>query len=557
MSIIEELENSIDIVELVSKYTHVKKAWVNYKWLCPFPGHSEKTPSFMVSPSKQIAYCFWCHRWWWAIKFVMDIENCEFRDAVEILWWITWKSVEWFYKKTDDEIKVQKNIYSLYKDATNYYKSSIKKYPEILEYVKNRWLNSESIELFSLWYSDNWLWLYNYLKEKWYSDDSINESQIFLDIWKRKDKFIWRLIFPVKNNRWDIVAFAWRIINSWEPKYLNSPASKIYDKSNILYWLFEARQEITKKDFIIITEWYLDTIALHQAWFKNTVCVSWTALTEKHLHLIKRLTNKIYLCFDNDKAWENATKLSLELLKNSWFEIKIILLEWWKDPDEVIKSWADFWDFIKKAVSPIIFYIKKSEFDRNSFDDKKIILKTILELLKDYTDNIEKDFYIKEISIFLDIPTKIIYEELNKIPKNRESINKIENRTITWEDLSIAYIVVNKDYKEIINKWLIFNENLNNDLKDALNNDNFLEKLPLEKKEFFRWIALELEEKLWWLTENKIKDDIIKLIYETNRSIYEKEKKYINEVLEKDKNNTEILVKYTSLIKKAREAKII
>ncbi len=558
MTLIDELENSIDIVDLVWKYSKLKKVGSNYKCLCPFPGHTEKTPSFVVSPSKQIAYCFGCHKWWWPVKFIMDIENCEFKEAVEMLWNLTWVKIQWFENKRSDEaIKSEKNLYTLNKDVTNYYKSSLNKYKEIKDYVLDRGLNEESIDTFSLWYSDDWINLYNYLREKSYSDEVIQSSQIFLDVGRRRDKFIGRLIFPIKNHRWDIVAFAWRIIKTWEPKYLNSPASNIYDKSNILYGLFEARQEITKKDFVIITEGYMDTISLHQYGFKNTVAVSWTALTEKHISLIKRLTNKIYLCFDNDKAWEQATRLSLDLLKNKWFEVRIIMLEWWKDPDELLKSWVDFNEFIEKAVSPVVFYIKKTQFDVKSLDDKKNALKLILEILKSYSDNIEKDFYIKEISELLDIPTKLIYEELNKIPNKKENLWWEVKIQLTSQDLALAYIIINKDYISIFEKELIFLDYIDMTLQEALKKNDFLDNLSLEKKEFYRWLALEMEERLETFTDDKIFDDIKKVCLKINWDIFKVESQKLKDIFQTDKNNIDALMKYNTLLKKAKEVKIV
>nr|MDD3720110.1 DNA primase [Candidatus Gracilibacteria bacterium] len=558
MSIIEDLENSIDIVDLVGKYSRLKKVGANYKCLCPFPGHSEKTPSFVVSPSKQIAYCFGCHRGGGPIKFVMDIENCEFKEAVEILGNLTGVKVKGFENiKDKEEIKTEKNLYTLYKDIANYYKSSLKKYPEILDYIKNRGLSDESINIFSLGYSDDGINLYNYLKERGFNDEIIRDSQVFLDISRRKDKFIGRVIFPIRNHRGDTVAFAGRIIKTGDPKYLNSPASHIYDKSNILYGLFEARQEITKKDFVIITEGYMDTISLHQYGFKNTVAVSGTALTEKHLTLLKRLTNKLYLCFDNDKAGDQATRLSLELIKNKGFEVKIIVLDGGKDPDEILKSGANFQDFIDSALSPIAYFIKKSHFDEKSINDKKQTLKSILDILKSYSDNIEKDFYIKEISKLLDIPTKLIYDELNKIPNGKEEISGEKQIQASGQDYAIAYIITNKEYKNLIEKELIFIDNIDFPLQDALKNDNFLSNLNLEKKEFYRGLALELEDKLTTLTEDKIIDDIKKLCLKINSDIFKKQSIKLKDVLQKDKNNLDALIKYNNLIKKAKEMKIV
>ena len=468
MSLVDELENSVDIVELVSRYTRLKKVWTNHKAICPFPWHSEKTPSFVVSPSKQLAYCFWCHKWWWALKFIMDIENIEFKEAIEILANITWKKIEWF-NKNPTKTKEMNNLYSLFRDTINYYKKSLNEYPEIEKYLYERWLKKESIEKFNLWYSNNWLELYNYLKEKWYEDSIIQESNIFLDIKSKKDKFINRIIFPLQNLRWDFIGLAWRVFWEWEPKYLNSPASKIYDKSSTLYWLYEARNSINKEDFVVITEWYMDTISLQEAGFFNTVGISWTALTEKHLKILKRLTHKIYLCFDNDKAWEKATKLSLEILKNKWFEVNIIILKGAKDPDEFIKKWKDFKDLIKNALSPIGYFIEVSSFKINSREDKKNLLFEILNILKSYCDNLERDFYLKEISKKLDLKENTVYDAFNKLKISREKQNINENKhVITSEDLAISYILINEKNRDIFNENIFWKDELFKDLKDVL-----------------------------------------------------------------------------------------
>ena len=210
MWIVEDLESSIDIVELVKRYANLKKAWANYKALCPFPWHNEHTPSFLVSPSKQIGYCFWCHRWGWPLKFIMDIENCSFKEAVEILSSITWVKVKW-YDFSQEQVK--KNIYWVFKDIVNYYKKSLNASMEIQKYLFDRWLTKESIEKYEFGYADSWIELYNYLIWKWYNDDLIAQTNVFLDLKTKKDKFIWRIIFPIKNIRWDIVGLPARLLS--------------------------------------------------------------------------------------------------------------------------------------------------------------------------------------------------------------------------------------------------------------------------------------------------------------------------------------------------------
>ena len=547
MSFTQDLESSIDMVDLVSRYTKLKKTWANYKSLCPFPGHNEKTPSFVVSPSKQIGYCFWCHRWWWAIKFIMDIEWCEFKEAVEILSSITWVKVKWIDFQKEKEVK---NIYWVFKDIKNYYQNNLSKYPDIKKYLIDRWLNKESLELFDFWYSDSWVELYNYLKTKWYDDDLISKTNVFLDIKSKKDKFIWRIIFPIKNHRWDIVWFAWRILDKWEPKYLNSPASDLYDKSNILYWLFESRSEITKNDYIIITEWYMDAISMHQAWFKNTVCVSGTALTTKHINLIKRLTKKIYLCFDNDKAWTGATTLAIDMLKNKDMEVKVIKLKDAKDPDEAIKKWLDMNNFIKNALTPIWFYIENTK-KTDSIVDKKAILKSMLEIIKSYNDNIEKDTYLKEIAEKLDISLDVVYLNYNKARINKpiEDIEyKITKKNISSKDYIIPYCMIDESYIDIFKKEIILKDFLDDIQKTFLEEGlSYISKIPLEKKEFYKALSSKLDDLLSKETLTRKEIEVNKFINKLNTDLYKEAEKNLTKEI-KDWNK-EAEKKYIELLK--------
>ena len=554
MWIVEELENSVDIVELVSRYTKLKKAGANYKALCPFPGHSEKTPSFVVSPAKQLAYCFGCHKGGGALKFVMDIENCDFKEAVQILGNITWKKIEWFHSDAK-EYKIKKNIYSLYKDATNYYKKALENNPEAQKYLFDRGLSKETFKKFEFGFSDSWVSLYNYLKEKWYEDALIKESNIFLDLAKRKDKFIWRIIFPIKNIRWDIVAFTARILNSWEPKYLNSPASKYYDKSQILYWLYEAKKAIIDKDFVIIVEGQMDAISMQEAGFTNTVAVSWTALTDKHLTIIKRLTHKIYLCFDWDQAWEKATKLAIENIKNKGFELKIIKLPNSKDPDDILKSWKDFNEFIKNALSPIAYFIKTSKLDLNSIEDKKRLLKDLLEIIKFYSDAIERDFYLKEVAKYLELSENIVWDSFRKINRNKANFDKKEEETtkkeFSAEQIAIWYILLNDEYKKIFEEKLLFKEYLDNDLKKILEDSKSLETFPLEKKDDYKAISMKIEMELEKDNEENKKQVLEKLIKQINLENYRKIVSDLKQkMLDWDEN---AFIKYSEIIKKAKE----
>jgi len=547
----EELESAVDIVDLVQRYTKLKKSWANYKAVCPFPGHNEKTPSFMVSPAKQLAYCFGCHKWGWALKFVMDIENCEFREAMEILWWITGMKV---WNINPEKAKLTKNLYHIYKDAKTYYKSALQKYPEVKKYLIDRGISDEIIDKFDFGYSDSWVELYNYLKKSGYDDKIINDSAIFINVWAKKDKFINRIIFPIQNSRWDYVAFTGRIMWKWEPKYLNSPATSIYDKSAILYWLFKARTSITKEDFVIVTEWQMDTVSLHQAGFNNSVAISWTALTDKHIKTLKRLTHKIYLCFDWDKAWEKATKLSIENLKNKDLEIKIIIMPENWDPDDYIKSGWNFNDLIKKAVSPIWFLIEKSEFDINSIDEKKKFLKEILEILKSYNSIVEKDFYLKEIARKLDLREDTVYEAFNKtrLKRGTNSENNISKVEYTSEDYAIWYILNNESILWELREKIIFRDFINLDLKEFLSKwGTFIENMELEKKSKFQAIAMKIEENSSSQTNDVVWNIIDKLVKKINLDSYKKAIKILKEKM--NSWDMDAFTQYTEVVKQARE----
>ncbi|USN58439.1 MAG: DNA primase [Candidatus Peribacteria bacterium] len=430
----------------------------------------------------------------------MDLENCEFKDAIEILSNLTGIPIQGNFKQENFEEK--KSMYALYKDAVQYYKEALSRYPEIKKYLFERGLSEDSIRNFHFGYADSGLNLYNHLKEKKYDDDIIGESGIFLDIKSKKDKFINRIIFPIQNARGDFVALAGRIIGSGEPKYLNSPASKIYDKSAILYGLYNARSAITKTGFVIVTEGYMDTISLQEGGFPNTVCVSGTALTEKHIQMIKRLTHKIYLCFDNDGAGQKATKLSLELLKNTGIEVKIIHLKGGKDPDEILKKEGEkgkevFERLIDTAETPIAYYLRNSDFKTESIEDKRKTLTPILEMIAHYSDSIEQDSYLKETARLLNIHLNVVYDAFNKIRLKRENPIQTPNikKDFSLEETIIANILSNESLREEIEKGCIFPIDPESDLGHFLKEGkDYLDHMELSKKERYKALVLKIEQ---------------------------------------------------------------
>ncbi len=298
MSLSQEIDAKINIVDLAGRYVQMKKAGANYKALCPF--HNEKTASFMISPAKNIAYCFSCHRGGGPVKFLSEVEKIEFREAIQILAKEAGVELKTDYYKERGENRT--DIYELYKMVASWYQQDLYKPENIdkLTYIQKRGLTGETLEKFGIGYSGDSRGLFYHLKEKGFSEKDIMDSGVFVS--SSRDKFFGRIVFPIANYTGNIVAFTGRIIDQGEPKYLNSPASRIFNKSEILYGLNLAKTEISKKGFVIIAEGQMDTIALHQAGFTNTVAISGTALTKEHVQFLKRLSHRIYLCLDSDNA---------------------------------------------------------------------------------------------------------------------------------------------------------------------------------------------------------------------------------------------------------------
>lgn len=561
MSISQEIDSKINIVELVWRYLNIKKAWTNYKALCPF--HNEKTPSFVISPTKNIAYCFSCHNWWWPVKFLSEIEKIPYWEAVQKLAKEAWIELKTDYYKEKNENK--KDLYEMHKYVANYYHQELLKWENKskLDYLLGRWLNLETIRNFKIWFADNWRDLFYDLKKQWYEEKDIIESWIYVSAFR--DKFFGRIIFPISDYVGNIVAFTGRVLDNSLPKYLNSPTTKIFDKSSILFWLSQAKQDISKKWYVIIVEWQMDVISMHQSGFTNTVAISWTALTDEQIKLLKRITKNIYLCLDNDTAWINATFSSLENMINEEVEIKIIDLWEYKDPDEILKKWLNFEDFIKNALSPVSYIIQKgsNKYDLSSIQGKKWILKDIFIFLKKINSKIEIDSYIREIWRKLDLSVDVLYEEFKniKLPKSE----KIEKKEGAWFNFFEELVW----YMTLYNYFDLFFENFwyNTEEISQLYNWTILQKTLLLKEGIFedssvdiekiKTIEVYIEEQNSTLNKETIKKKFIDLVKNLEKSIFQKEKEKIEEEMKNNPTNLEIFEKYTKILKKWKEMKII
>ncbi|MCK9272110.1 DNA primase [Candidatus Gracilibacteria bacterium] len=556
MSITREIDEKINIVDLVSRYIAIKKAGVNYKALCPF--HNEKTASFVISPVKNIAYCFSCHNGGGPVKFLSEIEKIPYNEALHKL------AKEAGVEMKTDYYKEQNNnggdILDLYKIAATFYQTELFKSENKskLDYLLNRGLTLDTIKKFKIGYSDNSKDLFYKIKDAGFKDKDIMESGVFVS--ENRDKFYGRIVFPIANYTGNIVAFTGRVLDNSLPKYLNSPATKIFNKSSILFGLDLAKGEISKKGYVIIVEGQMDVISLHQAGFTNTVAISGTALTEDQIKLLKRITKKIYLCLDNDDAGIKAIFQSLDNVVNEDLDIYVVDLKNHKDPDELIKSGENFEDYIKNSLTQIGFYIKQAsrKYDISGVQGKKNLIKDIVKILKKTQSRIEVDLYIRELSKKLDIGTDVIYEEL----KNTKLIKTKNNEILDKKGFSLYEQIMG--YLTLYNYFDLFFEifkyNTSEIREDTFSQD-LIKLLKLgnsytdnESLDFDKIKTLELfiEEENSTLNKEKIKKKFIDIVSILNKNIYEFEKNDLEEQIKKNPLSNELMQKYIDLLNKAK-----
>lgn len=448
---IEEIKSRIDIVDFLSDYVSLKKAGQNYKGLCPF--HSEKTPSFMVSPSKQIFHCFGCNKGGDIFTFIMLYENMTFQEAINYLAEKANVPLNKF-KKYDKGLK--DILFSIYKETALFFKENLKASRNVLNYLKERNIHNESIDIFSLGYSlrekDS---LFIFLKKKGFSLEDIKRSGLVSfvksDVY---DFFRDRLIFPIFDFQGRIVAFGGRTLSGQKniPKYINSKESPIFKKGELSYGLNLAKDSIIEKGYSIIVEGYLDVIMCHQFGIKNVIAPLGTVLTSNQLRKIKRFSNNILLLFDSDSAGISAAKRALQLCYSESFTTKILLLPTGEDPDSFLRKYGEqeFKRLLGKANTPVEFLL------RLSGNRKIAAVREAIRLIATCSDPLQKEEELKELAERTKISELTIREEIKNIYKNYKRDTGIKEREDELKDkdelmlLSIA-ISIPKKAKDILN----------------------------------------------------------------------------------------------------------
>ncbi len=403
--LIEEVCSKNDIADLISGYVKLQKRGGTYFGLCPF--HSEKTPSFSVTPSKQMYYCFGCGAGGNVITFLMEYENFSFVEAVQALAERAGVKLpeQEYSPQMKQEADRKQRLLEVNREAGKFYYTLLRseRGQPAMAYFKKRGLSEETMHSFGLGYSDKFAnSLYGYLRQKGYEDELLRDSGLIVYDERRGgyDRFWNRAMFPIMNVHSKIIGFGGRVMGEGEPKYLNSPETKIFDKSRNLYGLHIARA--TKKPQLILCEGYIDVIALHQAGFDNAVASLGTALTSGHAGLLKRYTKEVYLAYDSDGAGVKAALRAIPILKEAGITAKIISMQPYKDPDEFMKALGSeaYQERIDSAQNSFLFEIHmlEREYDLKDPEGKTAFYKEIARKLLGFTEELERNNYIEAIA---------------------------------------------------------------------------------------------------------------------------------------------------------------
>ena len=402
--IIEEVRQKNDIVDVVSQYVKLTRKGSSYFGLCPF--HNEKTPSFSVTPGKQMYYCFGCGAGGNVFNFIMEYENYTFGEALKHLAdraGVELPQIE-YSKEVREKAQERAELLEINKQAAQYfyYQLRTEKSAQGYQYLTGRGLSEETMRKFGLGYSDKFGGgLYQFLKSKGYGDDRLRESGLF-NVDERHgmyDKFWNRVIFPIMdvNNR--VIGFGGRVMGDGKPKYLNSPETKIFDKSRNLYGLNVART--TRRKYLILCEGYMDVISMHQAGFTNAVASLGTALTSGHASLLKRYTQEVLLLYDSDEAGVRAALRAIPILREAGVNSRVVNLRPYKDPDEFIKNLGAeaFEERLEQASDSFMFRVSiaESEFSMKEPQGQNRFFERCAEMLLELKDELERNLYIEAI----------------------------------------------------------------------------------------------------------------------------------------------------------------
>ena len=442
---IDELVQRVDIDEIIGNRIDIKKAGKEYKANCPF--HGEKTPSFTVSPEKGFYHCFGCGAHGTALGFLMEYERLTFIEAIEELAKVVGIDVP---KTKEDKIKNKRNnsLKELLSEVSIHFTSNLSQSKEAINYLKNRGIDGKNAKNFSLGFSNN---SWSEILDKFGSSEKNKQRLLDAGLIIKKDdggfydRFRNRIMFPIKDNRGDVLGFGGRIIGNDDPKYLNSPETTLFKKGELLYALFESKEAINKTKSVIIVEGYTDVIALHKYGFNNALATLGTATTEFHIRKMFRTIDEITFCFDGDKAGYKAAlkamELSLPIIKTNK-EVNFLILDKGQDPDEMMENNGP--DAFKTALSnaysldQFLIEVMRDKYNIETVKGKANAIEDGMSLLSKVKEGIYKDLLIESFSTEFKLnenQIKRFYEDKNqkrsagkRFSKNRQNNKKVELR---------------------------------------------------------------------------------------------------------------------------------
>ena len=482
--VIEEVRSSNNIVDIIGGYVRLQKKGSSYFGLCPF--HNEKSPSFSVSPNKQMYYCFGCGAGGNVFTFIMEYENQTFPEAVKIL--ADRAGIALPEAELTEEQKRERNkrqlLLEINKTAANYfyYQLNGDQGQQAREYLENRRLSKETQIHFGLGYASKYSNdLYLYLKKKGYQDQILKETGLLTYDEKRgaHDKFWNRVMFPIMdvNNR--VIGF------DGTPKYLNSPETMLFDKSRNLYGLNYART--SRKPYMIICEGYMDVIAMHQAGFTNAVASLGTAFTAQHSVLLKRYTQEVRLAYDSDGAGQKAALRAIPILKSAGINVRVIHMDPYKDPDEFIKNLGTeaFQERIDAAESSFMFEISVLEknYKQSDPEGRVSFMKAMARRLLEFPQELERNIYIDAIAGRYGIASEELKRMVNSFgaSMSREQVEAAIYQQQEREEMPAKKRVEKEDSVLTAQKffltWLIEEPSIYDKTKDYINEDDFVEPL--------------------------------------------------------------------------------
>ncbi len=417
---IDEVRQTNDIVDIISQYVHLKRSGRNYFGLCPF--HNEKSPSFSVSPDKQIFHCFGCGVGGNVFTFLTKIEGINFIEAVQTLAQRSNIQLPTLEGRGDTaKEKLKAKVYQVNEFTAKYYHENLYKSESKIaqEYIKKRKLTNETLQSFQIGFSGKFDELYQELKKQGFEEAEILESGLVNrnDKGQYIDRYRNRLMFPICDARGKVIAFGGRVLDDSKPKYINSPENVVYSKGRNLFGLNVAKKGDIKQ--ILIVEGYMDVISLHQRGITNVVAPLGTALTQQQGWLLRKNSEKIILSFDSDEAGLNAKTRALDILQEMGCDIRILQIEGAKDPDEYIIKYgnARFNNLVEKALSVIEFKVKvlKQNLNLEVANDKIKFLNEIAKLIAKIDNTMEREVYLEKIAKEYNISKEAIYAEVNKL----------------------------------------------------------------------------------------------------------------------------------------------